>query len=235
MKKLYTFIIFLSLNYFVFAQDIYLIKPDLVINTTDVNATNLEDQTYLVNNSGQVVDVEYTINNGNFVTYDWPSAAVGICNNATCDDPSIKVSGSFTMNIGDSVNIKITLLPEGIADSIGGNLQFNFPGTTFSRVGGTYSIKAGNITTAIKKIDTKTISIYPNPASNFVQIKGIENINQVKTLEVYNIIGRKLISKQISSTSDLNVNIQNYESGIYLIKLFDESKNVSYTKTFVKK
>lgn len=98
-----------------------------------------------------------------------------------------------------------------------------------------YYGKATNETTAIKELDTKSISIFPNPASNYIQIKGIENTSLVKTLEVYNIIGRKLISKEINSSNDLNVNIQNYESGIYLVKLFDETKNIFYTKTFIKK
>ena len=90
-------------------------------------------------------------------------------------------------------------------------------------------------TSSIRSIDTEALSIYPNPAVSFIQVRGIDNVANIKSLEVYSIIGKKMLSKEVSNLSDLKVDVQNLDNGVYLVKLFDETNSVFYTKTFVKK
>ena len=44
-----------------------------------------------------------------------------------------------------------------------------------------------------------------------------------------------MLSKEVSNLSDLKVDVQNLDNGVFLVKLFDETNSVFYTKTFVKK
>ena len=230
MHKLYTLIFSLLMLSFGWSQTIVPTSSTLNISSADVNATDLLVKSYLVNNSGQDQIADYIFNDGNTISSNWE---VGFCTDAACDDPSIITSGSFSIADGDSAEIKITLLPMGYSDDLTGTIQFSFPGSTIDRVTLSYDLKVGTV--GIKDIDSQSLSIFPNPASNFIQIKGIENTNDVNSIEMYSIIGKKILSKEVSNVSDLNVNIQNFEQGVYLVKLFDSKKNVFYTKTFVKK
>ena len=87
----------------------------------------------------------------------------------------------------------------------------------------------------VKEIDAQAISIFPNPASNFIKIKGIEDASDVNSVEVFSIIGKEVLRKEISSLNDLKIDIQNLDHGVYLVKLFDSKRSVFFTKTFIKK
>lgn len=69
------------------------------------------------------------------------------------------------------------------------------------------------------------ISIYPNPAADFVMIQSKEKINSV---EMYNMAGQKVLESKATK-----INISNLKSGIYMIQIKDV-KNQTVTKKFIK-
>ncbi len=68
------------------------------------------------------------------------------------------------------------------------------------------------------------INLYPNPSTNFIQIKGL---SEIENYEVYNILGAKVLSGEISD--DEIINIQNITSGLYFLK-FDAGKTIKFIK-----
>ena len=72
--------------------------------------------------------------------------------------------------------------------------------------------------------DIVSISIYPNPASDIITIKGIENINFIK---VYSISGT--LEKQVFNTNQIDVS--ELSSGVYLIQIDNGTK---FTKKIIK-
>ncbi len=70
--------------------------------------------------------------------------------------------------------------------------------------------------------------MYPNPATNFLNISAQNTINSV---EIFNILGQKVISMSVEDTS-ASINISNLNTGIYLIKYV--INNRTSTKKFVK-
>ena len=70
-------------------------------------------------------------------------------------------------------------------------------------------------------------AIYPNPATSVLHI---DNSNfTIKNVEVYNVLGKKII------TSNKNqLNIENLVNGVYVLKIQDDKGNMA-TKRFVKK
>jgi len=61
-------------------------------------------------------------------------------------------------------------------------------------------------------IQIENISIYPNPTSDMISIKGVENI---KSIKVYSILGG--LEKEVFNTNQ--VDISELSSGIHLIKI----------------
>ena len=64
----------------------------------------------------------------------------------------------------------------------------------------------------VSDLDIVSFSIFPNPTSGFISIKGIENINSIK---VYSILGA--LEKEVLNTNQIDVS--ELSSGIHLIKV----------------
>ena len=76
--------------------------------------------------------------------------------------------------------------------------------------------------TAIPQIYNKDgFSIYPNPASNQLNIQFSEKSSGKNTIEVYDITGRiaTTIEKTVSSNALMALDISSYQSGVYFIKI----------------
>lgn len=71
-------------------------------------------------------------------------------------------------------------------------------------------------------------NLYPNPTSDFVMLS-IKNTNITGlSYEIFDVNGRNLLSKKISQ-SDSPISLQNFASGIYILKVNHSNKTL---KTF---
>ena len=76
-----------------------------------------------------------------------------------------------------------------------------------------------------------TVSLYPNPSNELINISFDED--QLSKLELYDITGKLLFKKELN-TNTYALNIANYPSGTYLVKVFNQN-NVSVNKKIIKK
>ena len=70
-------------------------------------------------------------------------------------------------------------------------------------------------------------NIHPNPSSSNVKISAIET--QIKTIDVYDLNGKLVISNQYNSVAITDLNISNLSNGIYILKI-----NNKFTSKVVK-
>ena len=78
-------------------------------------------------------------------------------------------------------------------------------------------------------ISTDKISIYPNPAANWLTIKSF-NLQDAK-VKIFDINGRLIVSEILNGNSN-SLNVENLQTGTYILKI--EDKNKVQTKRFVK-
>ena len=83
-------------------------------------------------------------------------------------------------------------------------------------------------TAGIDDQDLVSLNMYPNPASDVLNISAQSTINSV---EIFNVLGQKVIRMNVEDTS-AEINVSNLNAGIYLIKY--EINNRTSTKKFVK-
>ncbi|MBP7810575.1 MAG: T9SS type A sorting domain-containing protein [Bacteroidia bacterium] len=76
------------------------------------------------------------------------------------------------------------------------------------------------------------IVVYPNPANDYLDIKSLNNFTDKLNVEVFDVIGKKVLS-QTSTSSNLRINCENLEQGLYVIRINVTANKV--TKTLVKK
>lgn len=85
----------------------------------------------------------------------------------------------------------------------------------------------------IENIDgTETISIQPNPAKNFVFVRGIKNGD---ILEIYDVSGKQKLYNEYKESDIYQIDISNFFEGSYFVKISNKSGFLKcYTKLIVK-
>ncbi|OEK08002.1 hypothetical protein A8C32_16215 [Flavivirga aquatica] len=78
---------------------------------------------------------------------------------------------------------------------------------------------------------SKSIKLYPNPARNVINLSAKNNLNLTK-LEIVDIHGRLIKSIPIKNISEKEINISEFNKGIYLMNIY--SKNGMTSKKIIK-
>lgn len=81
------------------------------------------------------------------------------------------------------------------------------------------------------------ISIYPNPADQFITIS-IEGNEALEYVEFYNYSGQKIGMQdlgEVSNSNSFRIELDNFESGLYLAKFYNKSNEVQTLKFSVLK
>lgn len=80
---------------------------------------------------------------------------------------------------------------------------------------------------------SRKFSIYPNPSSNVMNINIPALTKEGLNIEVFDVLGKKVYSQEISKLSS-KVNIEKWNSGLYLVRLSSPNQDITLTKRFVK-
>ncbi|PCI98018.1 MAG: hypothetical protein COB15_06710 [Flavobacteriales bacterium] len=156
------------------------------------------DFNYTVNTSNGNVD--FTSTSANDVTYEWN---FGDGNSSTLENPSHTYAGSINTY---SVELIVYSTDSCFSDTI---TQ-------------TVNIAA----TGIENMSYKNnLTIYPNPANNFIEIKTDLKYNRISIIDVTGKTVQRI-------NSEAKIDVSNLKSGIYFIKIIN--KEGSITNKFVK-
>ncbi|SDG40427.1 choice-of-anchor B family protein [Psychroflexus sediminis] len=69
-------------------------------------------------------------------------------------------------------------------------------------------------------------SIFPNPASSYVQIKN--SSRSIQSVELYTLLGQKVYSKKFKDKRDLTINVESFKAGLYMLRI-----NNSFTRKLI--
>ncbi|WP_298150030.1 T9SS type A sorting domain-containing protein [Flavobacterium sp.] len=180
--------------------------------------------------------LNYVINFENTGTEDAPFVALrSAIDPASFDINSIQVinsSGPVTVKVNDNI-LEFLFENAPLQPGAQGNVMFKIKSNTALEPGDTVSFSSdvyfdynNVVTTNIANttftamplsVDefSKTVAIYPNPTNGLINIKADAKIN---TIEVFDVRGRKLFSKQQSDFVD----ISQYDSGVYFMKVYTD-------------
>jgi len=67
------------------------------------------------------------------------------------------------------------------------------------------------------------VSIYPNPANDFIKIKSIKNI---KEITIYNVAGQKIKTFLVKNSNTNTINTTNLNSGFYYLRITTEKEKI---------
>lgn len=130
------------------------------------------------------------------------------------------VDNDFIEGIGSIQGLFYNMVP--VFDWWSDLACFSSNDTTYS-IDGSGSVSVGNcwLTDNINEIEKATFKIYPNPTYNDLFISG----EDVKHVGLYNLTGQKLMECVCNK-----LNLQEYENGLYFLKVTDFSNNQTILK-----
>lgn len=142
----------------------------------------------------------------------------------------LKAHYKFNQGFDTSNNTTITTLTDATSNANHGTLiNFTLNGTTSNWLSGS------NITTGIScstlsqnEVSYSSLKIYPNPTNGTINISSPEEIS----ISMYDTLGKQILKQNIS-LGKTNINIQNMNTGIYLIQATNkkgETKNYKVVK-----
>ncbi len=87
---------------------------------------------------------------------------------------------------------------------------------------------------ALTEISNNSFLVYPNPANGILFVELLENnLGNVK-LFIYNVTGTEILTMEFKDGSNISwVNIEKFDSGIYLIKLVCNEKEIGVSKVII--
>ena len=80
----------------------------------------------------------------------------------------------------------------------------------------------GDLPEKVNYLNENIIKIYPNPAN---QIVNINSLNKIEDINIYSVIGQKVLSFNNLNTVNYEINIRNLIKGIYFIEIKDINNN----------
>lgn len=95
--------------------------------------------------------------------------------------------------------------------------------------GSIYKIEGNILSTTDFNINT--VSIYPNPASNNLNVKSSNN-SFIKNISIYDLKGSIALTKNISGLTETNISINLLQSGIYMVKV-TSAEGISIIKKLI--
>ena len=225
MKKLY-FIPFLLLPLFVVSQ-----------TTINLNGASeiLSGSTHdVITSSSESVDISFDVNNvGSSATWRVTRYQVDVPNGwtdnlcwghstdpfgGTCYSSSqmngnpwtTPTSGSFSVGAGEYGKMKITIDPEDLTHGQG---HYRY----YISYNGSLYIDSVDLnfeyTLGVEEAEPISVSIAPNPASEFIQVNmsGVQNAK----MKMVDVLGNLVVQKDISSSETIDISA--FKSGIYII------------------
>lgn len=87
-----------------------------------------------------------------------------------------------------------------------------------------------NAVSTTTSVSNKSLKIFPNPASTFIQLKSMTGVNAII---IYNLVGRRI--KKFIAEKGKAYPIEDLPKGMYLIQLVDSEEKIVTTQRMSKR
>lgn len=146
--------------------------------------------------------------------------------------PANATNNAITWSVANGTG-SATISATGLVTATGnGTVTVTASAADASGISGTTTLTISNQSTGIQESIANTTSIYPNPASDFLQITS-NGISKVASLTIYSYNGQVVLQTKTES-GDEKINISHLSSGAYMLVLTTNDGTIN-TKKWMKK
>ena len=176
----------------------------------------------IVNNSRNADDTVFIWYRTESIPTGWETA---ICEDELCH-PTSTSTNEFSVGHGKTFDFKFNFYPYGVKDCGSGDIVLVSKMNPSNRDSFHAAICTFDPTASVEEVSTK-ISIYPNPAKDYIVVNTGNN-DEIR-VAIYDILGNKYLEE--TTFSGRRLNIASLNSGVYILKTIG---NNTQTKVFNK-
>ncbi len=230
MKKIFLSALFALVSTMSFAQ-IVLWKDTVEVLNLNKPLTGYPLFDTLYNNTNSPITITWNKASDNLLT-GW--TGTGICQDGTCFQYD-NAQHNFTIpaNGKGEIDVMMNIAANATNGCSYVTVEFSEPGVV-GKKNIVYKFCTA-INAAAKDFDVNNIvSVYPNPASNFIYLNVLDP--KVTDITVVNVIGKKIGQYQIEATTPnpMRVPIDNIAKGVYLLQFTDANGKLMGVKRVTK-
>lgn len=171
---------------------------------------------------------------------DWAAASgLGICDNNLCYNfpglwpaGTLKTSDVYTAGVEGDFHLQFGLPSTATTGTYYVTVKLANHDNTNDSSKITFMMTYNSASVANVNSYLSDISIYPNPASNDINVV-FDSRADIKSVAIYNIIGKMTGNYRINGNS-ANLNLENMPSGVYFLRLMNSRGEVAATRKFTK-
>ena len=142
----------------------------------------------------------------------------------------------YPYNPNSAANLKV--LRSGtdfsIISNVYGNLQLNNLNFSTNQINHLYIAKRKSQTASNEEFDARAYTVYPNPATDVLFIKDVENLPEQTQFEISDVSGKKIGRIQKKEAVLSGIDISGLSAGIYFLSIYDSTGNVKQYSKFIK-
>jgi hypothetical protein len=79
-----------------------------------------------------------------------------------------------------------------------------------------------------------SFSIYPNPTNENISIKNVNSIDKEVVVTIYDVLGNAIIKNKELNSAIENIELSDFSSGLYFVKITDRNNQILYSEKIVK-
>ncbi|MCG8331904.1 MAG: T9SS type A sorting domain-containing protein [Chitinophagales bacterium] len=136
----------------------------------------------------------------------------------------IGLNAPVTLEPGASTNIDIHVKPKGLAGNGDIRVDITVVGDPDATVVATNTYTFNSLISNINDLDKARLEVYPNPTTDYFQLRGADLVDRVV---VYNVIGREMRSFDVQPNKNYAVN--DLPNGLYLVSLVSDEEGIMKT------
>ena len=194
----------------IFAQ-ISFDKDTLKNDAVDRSEYDFTMNSYLTNNATNPDD---TIFEWKVISFDQPNEwELTICTYDVCiAAPDLNDPYNFSLKVGEKEQFKIGW---SLFETAGtGSVTVMVNSKRYPEVKDTITMQIATLA-GLKRVNQPSLSVYPNPIQDEIKIH-FPNTNH-KTIEIYDLLGNKILTQRIYSGESINLSSLN--KGLYILRL----------------
>jgi hypothetical protein len=224
MKKNLLIFLFITFNLLLQAQQL------LVSSTYAVqqgrNNEEIVPSVVVKNNSNRSMDLRWERVKNN-LPYGWESV---VCDKQ-CYSTLVE-SRTFTLSAGESLSdFRVGFRPNGIDGAGNTEIRIYEVKNPSNSVTVSFTGNAQQSNNSNNSVSNNILTIYPNPATEHIMLQ--DSNGEVKFLEVYNVMGRKVLDFTIVNSS-AKYDVSELSRGMYMVRMLDKYKNIIRTQRISK-
>lgn len=190
----------------------------------------------LRNLTNDTIRISWKVIDHNIPT-DWAdSGQFGLCDNVLCYYKTIlsgstQVTDTITANGTMSMKAQINGESPGITST--GTYYFTVEAVNGSTTD-TIVYTISNWTTSVANVSNNqnVVTLYPNPARDILNVQYDKNAG-IRNISIHNLVGKQVASFRVNgSGNSVKLDINNIPSGVYFLRLKDNTGRVTATRRF---